>query len=148
MQVPSIVSLFTSFQAGLRLIDGGELLQMANLLFGVETGIVATAGGGQARARPLTRANNQILTVATNGDSVMLPQAIPGLTIFIDNIGAANLQVYGQPTNPVTGVGDTIAAAASAAQAATGTGVAQNTPTPAWYKCTVAGQWKQVLGLT
>ena len=144
--VPSIMALFTSFIPGSRLIDGGDMLALANLEFSVKTGIVALAGGGQAGAAPLPAAMNRVDTAGAGGtDSVMLPQAIPGSSVKIYDNTANNIQIFGQPTNPVTGVGDTIAPATTNAQAATATGVSQAAASICFYDCYQAGQWKQGL---
>jgi hypothetical protein len=45
----------------------------------VQTGIVAHAGGGQGSATPLTAMNCFVATVATAGDSLLLPPAKPGM---------------------------------------------------------------------
>lgn len=145
MKLASLLGLFPSFIPGSRLVDGGELLALANELFGAATGITAYAGGGQANATNLTKKYNEVTVCATNSDSVKLPLAIPGREIVIYNQSANTLAVFGKATNPNTGVGDTIAAAASTAQAATGTGVTQATAIIARYSCIVAGKWKQSL---
>jgi len=138
-----ILSIFQSFIPGPRLIDGGELLALANLEFSVKTGITALAGGGQAGATQLSAALNRVDTVATNSDSVMLPQAIPGAQCTVYNNTGQTLALFGLAYNPVTGVGDTIAAIANNTQQATATGVTQATATQVQYVCYVAGQWKQ-----
>jgi hypothetical protein len=138
-----MLSIFQSFIPGPRLIDGGELLQLANDQYSVATGIIALAGGGQAGATPLPAANNRIDTCATNSDSVMLPQAIPGKKVRVYNNTGQTLAVVGLALNPITNVGDTIAPIATNVQAATGTGVTQATAVQTYYTCYVAGQWKQ-----
>ena len=145
----SIFDWFPSFfrTTGPTLIDGGDLQQLLKLLASSATGLTARAGGGQANALPLQATYNEIDTVATGNDSVMLPVAIPGLSIYINNAAAANsLQVFGQVQNPQNGnAGDTIAPHNSSTQAATGTGVAQAAGAAALYVCTTLGQWKQLL---
>jgi hypothetical protein len=143
--ISSLLSLFPSFVAGNRLIDGGDLAALVSLEFSVKTGITALAGGGQPGATPLTAALNRVDTCATNSDSVMLPQAIPGNQVSVNNNTGQTLAVFGIPLNPVTGVGDTIAAHNSNTQQPTATGVTQATTLVAIYQCYVAGQWKQVL---
>ena len=138
-----MLSIFQSFIPGPRLIDGGELLQFANNQYSVAIGITALAGGGQAGATPLSAAFNRVDTVATNSDSVALPQAIPGNKVTVYNNTGQTLAVFGQVLNPVTGVGDTIAAIANNTQQPTATGVTQATAVETTYTCYVAGQWKQ-----
>jgi hypothetical protein len=145
MTISSIVSLFQSFIPGKRLIDGSDLLTMAKLQFSYKSGIVALAGGGQAGATPLPAFINEVSTVVTNADSVMLPAGIPGLAVVVINDGASTLQVYGVPANPNNGgTGDTIAPNTSVAQAATGTGVSQATVKASIYYCFAPGKWKQL----
>ena len=147
MTVASIIQTFTSFIPGLRLIDGGDLLSMANQLMSAKSGIVAHSGGTQAAATPLIANFNSVDTVAADNDSVMLPPAIPGVDVNIYNNSAHTLAVFGVPSNPnsATGAGDTIAAHNSNAQQPTATGVTQATTLTATYVCYTAGQWKQTL---
>jgi hypothetical protein len=93
-----------------------------------QDGIVAKAGGGQATAFQLTAEMNRISTVATAGDSVMLPPAQPGLGLLVVNHGTKSMQVFGQP-------GDTIN------DVATGTGVPQMQNSAVFYFCFTAGAW-------
>lgn len=57
-------------------------------------GLTALAGGGQSGATILTGNINRITTTATAGDSVILPQAVPGLVIYVTNTGAAYANVF------------------------------------------------------
>lgn len=151
--VSSILSLFTSFIPGSRLVDGGDLQTLAKLLFSTADGLTAHAGGGQANALPLTAALNNVTTVASGNDSVALPLAIPGQFVVLSNNAAANsMQVYGNPTNPnnpspTTGApqSDVIIAHNSSSAAAAGTGVAHAASTMGIYACTKLGVWKQML---
>lgn len=54
------------------------------------TALTATAGGGQANALPLPSIMNEIGTVATAADSVLLPKAYAGMSIIVKNNAAAN----------------------------------------------------------
>ncbi len=98
--------------------------------------ITAHAGGGQTSAQQLYAEVNRITTVATAGDSVMLPPAVvnqgvtqqAGLTIFIINHGANNMQVYGNGTDTIDDV-------------ATATGVTQMPGSATIYTCTTTGKW-------
>lgn len=70
----------------------------------VRAGLVALAGGGQAGAIPLQeRAINQVGTVATANDSVLLPPARAGAFLVVINAAAANsMNVFpraGESTN-------------------------------------------------
>jgi len=58
------------------------------------TTITAVAGGGQATATLLSSLYNNVTTVATAKDSVMLPTAVAGKTVYVKNSGAASLDVF------------------------------------------------------
>ena len=77
--------------------------------------ITANPGGGQAGAFQLTRQNNRVTAVATAGDSIMLPPALPGLEVIVVNHGANSMQVFGNGRDTVDDV-------------PTATGVPQNPP--------------------
>jgi hypothetical protein len=91
-------------------------------------GMTALAGGGQTGATQLSTELGRVATVATAGDSVMLPPALPGLDIIVTNHGANAMQVYGQP-------GDTIN------DVATATGVSQMAGSECIYACYGNGKW-------
>lgn len=88
----------------------------------------AHAGGGQTNALRLTNEMNRITTVATAGDSVMLPPSAPGLTIILENAGSNPMQVYGYGTDTINGV-------------ATATGVSQMQGSVVIYTCYASGAW-------
>ena len=90
--------------------------------------ITAHAGGGQTLATSLTHEINRVTTVATIGDSVMLPPSNNGMSITVINNGANAMQVYGSGTDTVDGV-------------AYATGVSQMTGSTTIYFCTTAGAW-------
>ena len=145
----SWIANFLSFIPGFRLVDGGELLQLANLSVSAKSGITALAGGGQTiasgNANVCSAYINEVATVATANDSLILPIGIPGTEVTIINDGAASAQVYGQPTNATTGVGETIAPHNSVTQAATATGVALPSGNTGVFSCFSPGKWKQQL---
>jgi hypothetical protein len=144
MSINSLLQLFTSFIPGSRLVDGGDCLALAKLSVGATNGLTAHAGGGQTNATALPMLGCiEVDTVATGADSVMLPQALPGTQIELNNATATSMQVFGQTINQYTGVGDTIAAAGSSTQQPTATGVAHAGNTCFTYVCFVAGSWKQ-----
>jgi len=58
------------------------------------TTITAIAGGGQTSATLLSSLYNNITTVTTAQDSVMLPVAVAGKTVYVKNNGAAALDVF------------------------------------------------------
>lgn len=92
--------------------------------------LTAHAGGGQASALQLTTQTARITTVATAGDSVALPKALPGLELIVINHGANPMQVFGNAA-----AGDTIDDIASA------TGVSQMASSVVIYTCVTAGAW-------
>lgn len=104
-------------------------LVIGGLLFeSFQDNIVAQAGGGQGNAFQLAREISRVTAVATIGDSVKLPQAQPGLTVFVINHGANAMQVYGLGSDQI----DDVAAAS---------GVAQMAGSMCLYSCTTAGLW-------
>jgi len=81
-------------------------------LTNTETGITATAGGGQATAYQLAAQGSRIDTVASAADSVALPKigatpGIPGALGFlcvVYNAGANACQVFGKTPDTINGV--------------------------------------------
>lgn len=59
-----------------------------------DSGITAHAGGGQSSAYALTAGLNQITTVASANDSVVLPSATNGLVVVVVNAGANSANVF------------------------------------------------------
>lgn len=141
----SVLGLFPSFQPGFRVVDGSDLLALTQQLFSSATGITAAVGGGQTAATILTSIINEVTVNATAANSVMLPAAMVGAQVFIVNSTTLAIQVFGQPTNPYTGVGDTIILHSGTAPVATGTGVSQATALVGMYTCLRPGVWKQGL---
>jgi len=105
-----------------------ERLQVGLLQESSVDNIAAFAGGGQANATPLTNEINRVTTVATAGDSVMLPASLAGLSVAVINAGANAVQVYGSGADTING-----AAAAS--------GVSQMPGSATLYMCATAGAW-------
>lgn len=103
----------------------------------VEVAITAFAGGGQTSARALTKRVNSIDTVATAADSVKLPLAVAGASVYLTNNTANSMQVFGAGTDTINiGAGDV----------ATATGVAHAANKTAEYICTKAapaGKWQR-----
>lgn len=64
----------------------------------ITAAITAHAGGGQGSAVQLTTTVNNITVSATAGDSVLLPEAVAGLRVVVQNYGAASAAVF-----PATG---------------------------------------------
>ncbi len=90
--------------------------------------LTAHSGGTQAAALALTKAINNVTTVAAAADSVKLPASAAGLEITIANNGANSMQVYGAGTDTINGI-------------LTTTGVPQLPGQVVVYTCAVAGNW-------
>lgn len=137
-----VMDIFKSFQPGPRLIDGGELQQMTTLIFGTQGSAILTAlaGGGAVGAPVLGFTYSRLDVVANANDSVLLPQAIPGSQIILDNEGAQTAAVFAALNNPVTGIADQVIPHSSIAAAASAT---QASGILAIYVCSKAGFWKQ-----
>lgn len=121
-------------QGGQRLIDG-------NFVNGLAAGynrnyvanVTARAGGTKALATqiPAGVALVQLDTVATNGDSALLPQALAGTEFKLANSGVATVSLYGKGTDTIND-----AATANNYDVATNVNVA--------FFCAVDGQWKAI----
>lgn len=92
-------------------------------------GLTALAGGGQSGATLLPRTLNRVTTVATAGDSVLLPAASAGLRVTAINAGANSMNVFPAGSTDVI----------NALSAATALAVASNSTTI--FYCAVNGTW-------
>jgi hypothetical protein len=118
-----------SIQMGLALSPNG--LGVTNLTLVNETfqdNITATPGGGQANAFALTAQTNRVTTVASIGDSVLLPPSAPGLEIVLINHGANAMNVFGSGNDQI----DDIAAGSPASHMSFSFVI---------YTCSTAGNW-------
>lgn len=99
----------------------------------VASGLVAHAGGTKAAA--LQIASGKALvgfgTVATNGDSALLPPAVAGTQLQVYNAGAATLSLYGHGTDTINGV-------------ATATNYDLTTKQSALFGCALDGHWSAI----
>lgn len=120
---------FPRFNAGRHLMDGNDINQISGA-FSSASGLTAFAGGGRPNAVPIVAAFVQFSVVATGADSCVLPKAYPGLTVTIQNDGAASMQVFANGSDTINGT-------------AGATGVALANGATAEYSCIVAGQWKR-----
>lgn len=122
----------TSWQqvAGALPVDQNGNITMAAGLFAEsnQDTITANAGGGQAGATLLSKEVSRVTTVATAGDSVKLPPAVLGVSIYVINHGANAMQVFGSGTDQIDDV-------------ASATGVSQMVSSLVLYSCTTAGKW-------
>src|SRR6516164_3417501 len=91
-------------------------------------GVVAHAGGGQANATPIITQTTRVTTVASPGDSIVLPASQPGLELIIINHGLNPMQVYGLGSDTINDV-------------AAATGVSQMQGSVVIYTCVTAGAW-------
>jgi hypothetical protein len=73
--------------------------------FSVQAGIVAHPGGGQANGVLLTAMNCFLSTVATGGDSVLLPPAQPGMQVTVINQTATSANVFPQVGSQINALG-------------------------------------------
>jgi hypothetical protein len=80
------------------------IVNVAALAIAVTDSITAHAGGGHADATALTAFINNLGTVATNADSVVLPTMTAGEVCIVSNQGAASAQVFGAGTATINGV--------------------------------------------
>lgn len=90
--------------------------------------LTATAGGGQLAALQLTTQTSRITTVATAGDSVMLPPSLPGLELLVINHSNNAMQVFGNGTDQINDNTSTV-------------GVSQMGNSFVLYSCAASGNW-------
>jgi hypothetical protein len=94
-----------------------------------QNSIVARAGGGQPLATQLTAVANRITTVATAGDSVKLPIAMPGKVVFLKNTSANSCNVFPSQNEVINAL-------------ATNAAYALATVKSAWFVCIQVGIWE------
>ena len=108
---------------------GNVPLQLGDfILESSQDGITATAGGGRNNSYQIVSQTSRISTVATLGDSVMLPSATPGLELIVINHGLNAMQVFG---NNVDQIDDQPSTA----------GVSQMSNSMVIFTCVTAGSW-------
>lgn len=121
------------FQPGFRSLNGeGINRAIAEPQWSQAAGFAALAGGGQAGATQLYGTIAEVGTVASAGDSVMLPASGTGKPIIVVNGTATSMQVFGQGSDTINGV-------------AFGTGVAQAAGKSALYISPASGIWFRLL---
>jgi hypothetical protein len=109
-------------------IDPSDVSGALRDFYTTRTEITAHAGGGQANAVALTTAFSRVTTVATAGDSVRLPAAVPGASLTVFNRGAESMNVF-----PITGQSINALAADTAFAVAAGAS--------ARFVCVAPGIW-------
>ena len=128
-----------SFQKGSRLLNGSDVQKLSDLIGSAQVDIVAKTGGAKAGATQLNAAICVVDTVASDGDSVLLPLGYAGLkVIIVNNDAAQDIRVYGKGTDTINSI-------------ATGTGLLQGQQTIATYVCTNVtaagvGEWFAATG--
>lgn len=114
-------------------VDGKAVRLSGFLERSYTNGITAFAGGGQASATQLLTDLNRVPTVATAGDSVKLPDAVVGRSIFVKNAHAANsLNVFPKTGESINALGANAAFAVAAGKSA-------------HFYCVLTGQWDSIL---
>jgi hypothetical protein len=111
--------------------DAMNQLKMAlgqYLLEDATDNIIAFATGAKVGATQLVSQTSRVSVVASIGDSVLLPAAIPGLEMMVINHGANAMQVFGKGADTIN---DLTAA----------TGVSQMVNSLVIYTCISAGVW-------
>ena len=147
MAISGIYSFFNKIgPQGLTLLDPADFTTLLGFLFGSKAGITAVVGGNQATGAQLIYGNNQIETSTPSGtDAAVLPAAVPGITIEVNNATANAVLMLGVASNPLNnGLGDTISANNSSVQQPTATGVSHSANTECSYMCFKSGTWKQM----
>jgi len=120
--------------SGPGLQDGQWLLAVAGGQNGsYQNRLIAHAGGTKAAAIQLA-AGVKIFgfaTVATTGDSALLPAAVAGTVCMVRNAGAQTLNLYGKGTDKINGV-------------ASATAYTLTTDTGAIFFCAIDGAWTAI----
>jgi len=91
-------------EPGKRLADDDALnTALATPQWQTNTGITALASGGRTGAPLLVLGSNEVTTVASGADSVVLPVAVPGSVVFVVNAGANALQLFANGSDTING---------------------------------------------
>ncbi|PAY05448.1 hypothetical protein CK489_29125 [Bradyrhizobium sp. UFLA03-84] len=103
--------------------------------------MTANPGGAQATATPITRTFSRFTTVATAGDSAVLPNAGGSLQYTIKNAGSNSMNVFANPTAsaPMSGILDSINGNSNTTPFALAAGKAVK------FFCCAPGQWDTIL---
>lgn len=113
-------------------IDSSDVAGAIKDEYTVANSITARAGGGQGSATALTARFNRITTVATTGDSVKLPAAKAGASVFVFNKGANSADVFPASGDKVNALSTNAAYALAATKGA-------------MFVCMVDGTWDTLL---
>lgn len=92
-------------EPGKRLADDDAInTALATPQWQTNYGITALAGGALNSSTPvLSLGSNQVSTVASGADSVVLPKAVAGSVVFVANAGASAMQVFGNGSDTING---------------------------------------------
>jgi hypothetical protein len=90
--------------------------------------LTAHAGGGQTNGLLITTPMSRFTTVATAGDSALLPPSYAGLDLILINHGANPMQVFGNGTDQIDDV-------------PTATGVSMMPNSVVWFFCVTPSKW-------
>lgn len=94
---PEILANWAQIEAVIKSIaDSAKFSVDVNgqILHLTQSGLTAHAGGGQALATQITADIAEVATVATGGDSVLLPVAKAGMQIIVINHGVNSMDVF------------------------------------------------------
>ena len=113
----AVIGIQPPLGSGPALQDGQWLNGLANgQNRSFTNGLTAHAGGGKASAYQIPAAVAIIgfATVATTGDSALLPQAKTGTVVMVRNAGANSMNLYAKGTDKINGVASATAYALAA----------------------------------
>jgi hypothetical protein len=110
----------------------GTVFESNFQILSATTAITAFATGGQSGAIPLVAQVNRITTCASTGDSVKLPAAVAGISLFLANAGAASLNVFPNTGDQINALGANAAFAVASGKSAE-------------FIATASGQWHAIL---
>lgn len=140
----STLPSFTTLR-GPGLVDGTDLTKFFNLVLGSQSAITAGAGGGIPNAKPLSVGFNEITTVGTAADSVMLPAAVVNSMVWILNSGALSTNIYNWQYNAAAnGAADVAMPHGSVTPNASNAAIALASGHATLFICSSLGRWKQI----
>ena len=113
-------------------LDASDVFSAIASEYTATNAITARAGGGQTNATALTSRFNRITTSATTGDSVRLPAAKAGASVFVFNKGANSVDVFPASGDKVNALSADAAYAVAATKGA-------------MFACMVDGTWDTIL---
>jgi hypothetical protein len=126
-------------QPGEHLVDG-LTIQAALQPQAARSGLTALAGGGATGATTLLPGLNEVDTVATAGDSCLLPLALAGTTVYCLNATTTSMTVWPQQSNPNNAGGAADVVINNAGGVVLSQAIAGNIDGA--YRCFKAGTWK------